>query len=231
MKRIMLEVNESQIQKTADEDLPLIIVAQEEASLFSEPMIVSEEDYVPEPEDADRGEFILTITRKRESTPKWDSNNESSMQRAIAYLANLKRKIEQTVSSDLESEFDLPELGQIDAIKDEIARDIMELEKKVTNLAKRKTNFGSEDGVGLKKKATTPHMLIVPNKLIHDITRDLINGKVSSGKDLEKMFDHVVKRFSLDDREQYMLVNNLRDAGYPLHRPMAIDFGPDNYSA
>lgn len=223
----VLEVSEDQL-RTADEDLPKIIVAQEESAMFAEPMIVSEEDYIPEPEDADRGEFIDVVIKKRESTPSWDSNNESSMMRAMAYLVMLKRKIEQTVSSDVEAEFTMNELTQIDAIKDEIARDVAELEKKLQGLQNRKTRFSSEE-TGLKKEATTPQLVIVPDKFIHDLTRDLINGKVSSGKELSAMFDHVVKRFSLDKREQYMLVNNLRDAGYPLHRPMAIDFGPEQY--
>lgn len=81
----------------------------------------------------------------------------------------------------------------------------------------------------LIKTATTPAMTVVPNKFIHDLSRDIVNAKVSSGRNIEETFDGVVKKFALDDREQYMLIKNMGDMGYPIHRSPLLDFGPENY--
>jgi len=83
----------------------------------------------------------------------------------------------------------------------------------------------------LTKEATTPRMVYVRDPFIDGLARDIINAKVSSGRDIEGAFDLVVKKMKLDEREQYQLIQHIKDIGYPMRRSILNEFGPTNYYA
>lgn len=95
-----------------------------------------------------------------------------------------------------------------------------------------KEEVGKEDG-SMKKEATYPKIYVTKSPFVFDLARSLVNSKVSSGKNIEEMFDKAKDQYNLTKREELELTRALYDMGYPIHRaiPNIVEFGPTNYYA
>lgn len=160
------------------------------------------------------GNFIQWLYEMIDSCPKHSGKDTTGIERAISHFELLDREITKAMRVDFK--------GEIDSAKAEKAREQIQegLKRLVDRLEKLKKNKFSKKGseeLYLTKEAKQERIngitVTVP-LLISRIARVLVNGAISGGHNMERMFKEQVEQYDLTKREQAELAQLLEDMGY-----------------
>lgn len=162
--------------------------------------------------------------------PRHTGKDTMGIERCISYLKKFDTDLSRAISSDYKGEADI---GQLETCRRELYQGIDRLEDaleklRTSNYKKKKADVDPELVKEAKQTRVGGIIITVPI-LISTIASVLINGMVSGGHDIEKMFDLQAKEYELTKREQVELMALLeaygyaqprRDRGYPADHQM-----------
>lgn len=160
--------------------------------------------------------FLAWVQDRLNSVPT-PGEETTGVERCISYLKRFNNEISKAISNDYNGEIDVKTL---EVARRWIYKSMQTLEdtyEKLTDSHYRKKK--SSDESGMLKEARTPYtggIVVTVPILISTIARSLINGHVSSGKDITDLYKKQVKKFSLDIRDQASLMQHLQDMGMSL---------------
>lgn len=171
-------------------------------------------------------EYPVWVHYMFQNIPKHSGRETTGIERCISYLKRLDADISKAIASDYKGEADI---GKMEEARREIYAAIERLEDALENIKntsyKKKKAVSESDIVKEGQKATHVGGIIVTVPLlISSIARTCINSTVSAGKDIERLAEDLITKFSLSDREQMELVQLLSDMGYPIKRPRGYKF-------
>lgn len=149
-------------------------------------------------------DFTNYIVASARNLPPTYSDSKSSYKRAFAYLEKLSNDLIQGIEQDAEySNLSQKQLSTLDAVEEGIENALKELaacsQGKISKTATKSSNF-----------------VYYVNPFIFGLARILINGKVSEGKNLEKLFEILNRKYKLNERECLELHFILSDMGHPI---------------
>ena len=114
----------------------------------------------------------------------------------------------------MENTLTAQDLLKLDELDKYINNQIQGLESRMKKL--QKGIFLSSLDTDLKKEAYTPIVQFYVDPFLDAIVRKAINAKISSGKNIEEIFEHLAKSYNLNDRERLAALNLFNAYGYPL---------------
>lgn len=135
------------------------------------------------------------------------------MERAHSFIQRLLNDLSKTIRNDHEGKLDI---NKLERIRTQFMDGQDRLEDAIEKKTKKKKANQDEVFVKEARTAYTGGMVVTVPIFISQIARMLINGTVSGGKDITKLYDGQVKRWKLSDREQMELVAHLTDMGFPI---------------
>jgi hypothetical protein len=173
--------------------------------------------------------FVAWIQGRLSDVPKHSGFDTSGLERACSYLEKLDSEISKAMRMDLDGELDANKVEEIRSKLDEgLARLHSRIDKvkdsKKTSRKKKKADYiiDEEGFVKEAQKITgVQGIYVTVPLLISSIARICVNGMVSAGHDCEAMSAHLIKKYSLNDREQLELRQLLFDMGVAIR----IDMG------
>jgi hypothetical protein len=168
--------------------------------------------------------FIAWIKDRCDNVPRHSGQDTAGVERAMAYLERLDNEISRAMRMDLDEELDANQIEKVRAmIDDGIARLHDRLDKikktKKTKRSKKKTSELQNDDLLVKeaqKITGVSGVIVTVDLLTSRIARVCINGMVSAGHDINDTFQHQVKEYGLNKREQACVRQLLEDMGYGL---------------
>jgi len=186
-----------------------------------------EVEVVQDPWSWDLTAFLPWLSEKMQGVPRHSGRDTSGLERAISYLERLDKEISKAVRSDLDNQLAIDAVEKArDEIKDGIERLQDRLEKIVnTKYKKNKKKADEEDNNMLIKQAKSTHVggIVVSVPLfISTLARLCINGYVSAGHDIEKIFTKLSKEYKLSNREELEMMQLLSDMGYPVRTDLGM---------
>ena len=232
---VVLSVEEEDVDGDGDMDLVITLdkIPGAENQDDLEEMVVEEEPEEIVVKDQDPfhwgtlSNFLPWISERLKSVPKHSGRDTVGLERAISYLEVLDRSISKAVKSDIKDELNI---GKIQLVRNEILDGIDRLKAVLKKLSKNKTKKASEED-GLVKEAQkitgVKGIMVTVPLLISRIARVCINGMVSGGHDIEKIFDDQSKKYSLNLRERAELAQLLEDSGYAVRRDRGYTLDED----
>lgn len=231
-----ITVSEEDVDGDGDMDLVLKldkIPGAENQDDLDEVIIENESEKVEESHDPldwkSLSNFLPWISERLKAIPKHSGRDTVGLERAISYLETLDRSISKAVKSDIKDELDI---AKIQSVRDEILNGIDRLQERLDKLSnKKKKKKASSDSDSLVKEAQkitgVKGIVITVPLLISRIARVCINGMVSGGHDIEKIFDDQAKKYSLNLRERSELLQLLEDSGYAVRRDRGYTLDED----
>jgi len=164
--------------------------------------------------------FLDWVKERFQGVPKHSGYDSAGLERACAYLERLDSEISKAMRLDVDGELDSNKIEEVRVkIEDGISKlnDRLDTIRDNTKKKRKKKSDVNEDDTGLIKQATAQFNVNV-DLLTSRIARVCINGMVSAGHDIEKIYESQVKKYKLNDREQAMVMQLLADMGYPLRQ-------------
>lgn len=195
------------------------VLVEEDASM--QPMIVTEDDRLNKKEIEvsawkDASSFLTYLKKSLSAVPSVVEGSHNAIKRAIAYYDGLLSEIEESVAKDANyAELNDAQIAELDIIDNTIVASRNQL---INRLEKTAENIKRQ---GLVKKATTPSNLVYTvDPFLKAITYICINAKISSGKNIEDVFQELVDEYKIDKREKLAVLQILKDSGYPIRHSM-----------
>lgn len=196
--------------------------------------------------DRDHAQFIIYITKKLDKIPKHSGNTEIGCERAKHFLKGMDNEIRDAMRTDHDGKIDEIELAQVqEKINDMISKLESHIKKLTAGIKTKIITSGvcpvcesstpmwektatseqvcmSCDSVfkdnKLVKKAATPSLQVYMTPFERACVGMIINGVVSSGKQIEEVYKFVKEKYELSDREELAIQQLLADHGYPIHK-------------
>ena len=160
-------------------------------------------------------QFVKYCSTALRTAPEIRLTNMNSLRRAVAYYDNLENEIAEGAAADAEhAELSRQQLEVLDAVEETVST-VREHLKDAAGRTRRAKKFAS--------KATLFTYYVDP--FLFAVARIMVNAKVSSGKNIEDVFEKLASRYSIDDRETLALRQVLRDMGYPVYGSFVADDG------
>lgn len=162
-----------------------------------------------------------------DKTPKHDGKSLLGCERAIAWLQRLSNEISTNIRNDVDGVLN-DNLDALSQIQESILTDIIVLKdhmKKLKSMLpeKAKTRKKAESEEMLAKFAATPNnMVITITPFIRAITGIIINSTVSAGKPFEDVYDYLVEKYEITEREQLEILQVLMDMGQPIFKDRGV---------
>lgn len=161
--------------------------------------------------------FVDWIKERFDDVPKHSGKDTAGVERAIAYLDRLDSEISKAMRSDLDGSLDS---SKVATIRERIEDGLDKLEARLEKLSKKNKKKADAEHPLVKeaqKITGVKGVVITVSLFISTLARICVNGSVSAGHDINTMYQKLVKKYKLDDREQLELVQVLLDLGYPLN--------------
>lgn len=229
---VVVEVMEPEVELVLTLDKIPGALDQEDIEEPSEIEVDEPEDVVVNDDPWDWGgdlkNYLPWLSKMMQNVPQHSGRDTVGIERVIAYFEALDRENSRAVRMDKNNIIDV---RLLEKARDEIQRAIERCEERLEkiksskykkNKKKKKADFEQE---GFVKEAKSTHIggisITVP-LLISTLARICINSMVSAGHDIEDVFDKLVKKYKLTDREKLELVQLLADMGYPVRRDRGI---------
>ena len=157
--------------------------------------------------------FIQWLYEMIDSVPRHSGRDTTGIERAISHFENLDREISRAMRVDFKGEIDS---AKAEKAREQIQNGLKRLVERLTEL--KKTKFKKSDrNFTFTKEAKQDRIngitVVVP-LLISRLARVLVNGAVSGGHNLERMFTDLSKEYELTKREKAELAQLLEDMGY-----------------
>lgn len=171
------------------------------------------------------GEFVVWVQERFDTVPKHSGYDSAGLERAISYLNRLDSEISKAMRMDLSGELDANSVEEIrSTIEDGLDRLEDRLDKIRSKRGKKRKKTADSDGM-LRKEAQkitgVQGVVAVAPLFILRIAKICINGMVSGGHDIEDTYNRLVKKFSLNEREQFETLELLDNMGYRLRQDRA----------
>jgi len=161
--------------------------------------------------------FIKWLKGMIEKVPSHSGSDTTGVERAMAYFERLNTEISRAMRKDYKNE--------IDAAKAEEARSL--IEDGLKRLRDRLERLHEKKFKKIKKKADIKSVFVktaatsftgatsvnIPY-FISMIARICINATVSSGKDMNDIFNKQIEKYKLDKREQVQIIQLIKDMGF-----------------
>lgn len=163
--------------------------------------------------------FVHWIQDRLNNIPDMSHGFSASFIRAKSYLERLDREMSKAISTDYDGEIDVKTMETARKWIRESIEKLEDAEEKICGSEKSKKKSSIEEDGKIIKEARTPYtggIIVTVPLLISRCARVCINGTVSAGHDLTKLFEEQVKKYSLNKREIAELAQHLEDMGYPL---------------
>lgn len=168
--------------------------------------------------------FMVFLVNEMKRFPKPSDvvGNISKIEQGLGQWKRLNAYVSRALREDYHGTLDV---GFVDKARSLIEQNIEQLENMIDGINQLKKNRrqirkrrGEEEGEGITKEGTAPHfsgfqMVITPFQSA--ISRALINGVVSGGRNMEELWEDVKKKYKMTDREELEIVQILADLGYP----------------
>lgn len=160
--------------------------------------------------------FVEWLYQKLNNIPKHSGKDTVGIERAISYLMKLDSEISTAVRKDYDNEIDV---SAIEKAREEIKDGIERLEQRLAKInatkfpKKKKTSDHSSDEIVKEAQKAGGFQVNVPLFISH-VARTCINSTVSGGHDLQDVFQKMIKKYALSDREQAETFQLLHDMGY-----------------
>jgi hypothetical protein len=182
-----------------------------------------EEEEVEKSYENDRylPDFMNYINRVYPSSiPKHDGKSMLGCERAMSWLQRLSNDISTNVRNDVDGILDehVQTLGEV---QESILTDILVLKdhmKKLKQMLPDRVKSASSDDEILKVASTPNNMVICISPFIRAITGILINSTVSAGKPFEDVYDYLLEKYEISEREQLEILQVLKDMGQPIFK-------------
>jgi hypothetical protein len=164
--------------------------------------------------------FVLWIKERTDSVPRHSGMDTAGLERAISYLERLDNEISKAMRLDLDGELDANKIEEVRSKIDDGLSRLEERLDKVKQSSKRKKKKKAEIiyPLGFVKEAQKitgiQGVYVTVPLLISRIARVCINGMVSAGHDIEKIFEKQAKLYNLSKRERAETMQLLEDMGY-----------------
>lgn len=162
---------------------------------------------------------LLGWVQDRINSMPTHTGETSGIERLINYLKRLNVEISKAISTDFEGHIDVKTLESARRwIYDTIGTLEDAYEALMDKHYKKKKSYTNVDDK-MVKEARTPYtggIIVTVPLIISRCARVCINGTVSAGHDLSKLYSEQVKKYSLNTREQAELAQHLEDMGFPL---------------
>ena len=178
--------------------------------------------------------FMHWIAERFNGIPQHSGQDTAGLERAIAFLEKLDGEISKAMRSDFDAKIDS---DTIEKARDQIDDGIYRLKERLEQVSdskhkskKKKKRAEVTDSPLVKEGQKATHVggiIVTVPLLISRVARVCINGMVSAGHDIEDLFAHQVKQYSLTEREQAETMQLLADMGYPLRRDRGISLNDD----
>lgn len=182
--------------------------------------------------------FLEWVKERFDSVPKHSGFDSAGLERACAYLEKLDNEISQAMRKDLDGELDADKVEEVRAkIDDGLERletRISKVRKKTKVKRKKKAEDMSPEMIKEAQKITgVQGTFVTVDILLSRIARVCINGMVSSGHDIEDLFEKQAKFYKLDEREKASVMQLLSDMGHQMRqdRGYGIDQDVDTRSS
>lgn len=150
--------------------------------------------------------------------PKHDGKSMLGCEKAISWLQRLSNEISTNVRNDPDGILDVPSLSKV---QDSILADIFVLKEHMKTLKKSLPENMSKmasDNV-INKVASVPNnMVICISPFMRAITGIIINSTVSAGKPFDEVYDYLVEKYEITEREQLEILQILMDMGQPIFK-------------
>ena len=164
--------------------------------------------------------FFDWVKERLVSVPRHSGKDVAGIERAIAYMEAVETEISRAMRADIDGELD-SEL--IKKFREEIDGGIDRLQQVLDTLKKKKKKKKASEEVEMivKEAQMAPGVkgiVVTVPLLISRIARVCINGSISGGHDIEKIFHDQVKKYALDKREQAEVMQLLADMNYPVRQ-------------
>jgi len=170
------------------------------------------------------GEFTVWVKERFDSVPKHSGYSLAGLERAYAYLERLHSEISKAMRADLDGDL---EAEIIASIHEKIEDGLEQLEQRIDKVKQSKKKSAEELQEGIVKEAqkifgVQNGVAIVVPLFISAIARVLVNGMISSGRDIEDSYAKLTKKYKLTDREKIELIQLLQDMGLPMIRDRSL---------
>lgn len=182
--------------------------------------------------------FIEWLQDRMANFPRHSGNDLLGLERAISYAKKLIQEATSAVRQDLKGEIDINKASDaLDKLYDGLHRleERRDDVQKTKYKRKKKAGDNSEMIKEAQKAPGVGGVIVTVPLLISSVARALINGTISSGRDMEDLYKRAVKVHKLDLNQQTELIQLLADMNFPMKRdfiyaPEDDTSDPDNGS-
>lgn len=180
--------------------------------------------------------FIVWVKDRLDNVPKHSGQDTAGLERAMSYLDKLDGEISRAMRMDLDGLLDANQIEKVRAmIDDGVSRlnDRLDKVKKVKKTKRSKKSAEVESREGLVKEAqkimgVSGGVVIVSDLLTARIAKIIVNGCISAGHDVNDLYQHEVKEWSLTKREQACVRELLESMGFPVREDRYYDPSEDH---
>ena len=155
--------------------------------------------------------------------PTHDGSSLLGCERAVAWLQRLANEISTSIRNDVEGDLN-ESIDGLSSIQENILTDIFVLKDHMKKLKqmlpeKGKSSKSSRSPLDILKTASTPsNMVISITPFIRAISGILINSTVSAGKPFEDVYEYLLNKYDINEREQLEILQTLMDMGQPIFK-------------
>lgn len=165
--------------------------------------------------------FIPWVKERLNDVPKHSGYDSAGLDRACAYLERLDNEVSKAMRADTDGELDANQVEKVRAIIEDGLEKLHDRNDKVKSSKKKprkkKSEFLNDEIIKEAQKITgVQGIFVTVPLLISRIARLCINGMVSGGHDITRIYKDQVKKYALNDREQAEVMQLLSDMGYHL---------------
>lgn len=177
--------------------------------------------------------FINWVKERVSDVPKHSGYDSAGLERAISYLEKLDSEISKAMRLDVDGELDADKIESVRSqIEDGISRLNDRLDKvKEKRKGKKKKKAEEELNSVLIKEGQkitgVQGVYVTVPLLISGIARVCINGAVSAGHDISKIYHEQVEKYKLSSREKSEVKWLLYDMGYPIRGDRGFMYDDD----
>jgi hypothetical protein len=211
------------LDESLPEDKPKVIPGSDVSFADDVPEEKEEPKETDWKNDRDVNKFMEYIVVAYPSgIPKHDGKSIVGCERAINYLNKLNSEISEALRLDYENVLDPIKLDQI---RVGMMNDMLILKEHMKKLQKmirdKHTKKADDSSIEIVKEATSARAQLVCTPFERAISGIIINSVISGGKPFDDVYEFLVKKYKLDDREQLAIMQLVADMGYPIFKDRA----------
>lgn len=166
-----------------------------------------------------KGDFVAWLKERLASVPKHSGTDIAGLERAVSYMSKIDDAISKAMREDMDGELDA---DKVEEVRSQIEDGMERLEDRIETIkkTKKKKKTAEIDPEMVKEGGSSLAMrgvyITVP-VFISSLARIIVNAHVSNGRDMNDIYNKLVKKFAVNEREELEIQQVLLDMGMPLH--------------